>query len=225
MTKLPFLTTISAACENALDIIAVIDSSESVSDEEFGQMLSFLMSYAGRFTISNDVTQFGVVRFGSQASTVVTLGANTDIDTLQQSIGAIQHVAETSSNTAAGIRTALQEFRLNGRFNIPQVMLVFMGGRSSDLAQTTAAASEARAGGIELFSIGIRESVLQSELEAIASDPDEIHIFNVADFSSLNMIQSGLVEGTCNGRNSSLEKALWTLCLFLSFLFSFSSSV
>ena len=199
---------ITAACENALDIIAVIDSSSTVSDEEFGQMISFLMSYVERFTISEDGTRFGVVRFGNQADTVVGLGADTNLDSLQQSIGDIQHVSQSGNNIAAGIAIATEEFTINGRFSAPQVMLVFTDGQSDSLALTAQSASQASRRGIQLFSVGIGDSVLQSELEAIASDPDVDHVFNVNDFASINTILSALVEGACNGRNSNCEELL-----------------
>ena len=179
-----------------------------MSDEEFEQMISFLTTYVERFTISEDGTRFGVVRFGNQADTVVRLGADTDLDSLQQSIRNIQHVSQSGNNIAAGITTATQEFTINGRFSVPQVMLVFTDGQSDSLAQTAEAASEASQSGIQLFSVGIGDSVLQSELEAIASDPDVDHVFNVNDFASINTILSALVEGACNGRNSGHEEVL-----------------
>ena len=164
--------------------------------------------------ISTDMTRFGVVRFGNQANTVVRLGADTNINSLQQSIEEIQHVTQSSSNTAAGITTALQEFRLNGRRNVPRVMLIFTNGISNNPTQTAAAALDARADGIQLFSIGIGGNVLQSELQAIASDPDEVHIFNVADFASFDAILGGLVQETCNGENCSLKEVMH--CLIFS---------
>ncbi|KAL0170697.1 hypothetical protein M9458_035293, partial [Cirrhinus mrigala] len=51
--------------------------------------------------------------------------------------------------------------------------------------------------GIELYAIGVKNAD-ENELRAIASDPDDIHMYNVADFSFLLDIVDDLSNNLCN---------------------------
>lgn len=207
MFMLPII--LIAICENKVDIMLVMDSSSSIITPNFNKMKSFLVTYVSRFTVGKDAAWFGAVRFGDGADVVIGLGDDMDVESLQQSIDQIVHLQE-NTNTAAGIRSATQELNLNGRLNVPQVMLVLTDGRSNNAIDTATAADEARADGIELFSIGIGGNADETELKAIASDPDEGHVYDIEDFEedSFNEILSGLVEETCNGEVSDNDKII-----------------
>ena len=49
-----------------------------------------------------------------------------------------------------------------------------------------------------MFSIGVGDGPDQTELNAIASDPDSTHVFSVDDFNSLNRIIGSLQKGVCD---------------------------
>ncbi|KAJ8270951.1 hypothetical protein GJAV_G00121090 [Gymnothorax javanicus] len=51
--------------------------------------------------------------------------------------------------------------------------------------------------GIELYAIGVKNAD-EYELRFIASDPDEIHMYNVKDFSFLLGIVDSLTKNLCN---------------------------
>ena len=48
-----------------------------------------------------------------------------------------------------------------------------------------------------MFSIGVGNQTDQTELNAIASDPDSTHVFSVDDFNSLSGIIGSLLKGVC----------------------------
>ena len=52
--------------------------------------------------------------------------------------------------------------------------------------------------GITVFSIGVGGGAKQSELNAIATDPDNTHVFVVTDFDSLNQIKGSLQQRACD---------------------------
>ena len=48
-----------------------------------------------------------------------------------------------------------------------------------------------------MFSIGVGDGPDQTELKAIASDPDSTHVYSVDDFNSLSKIRGSLQKGVC----------------------------
>ncbi|XP_049419906.1 collagen alpha-1(XIV) chain-like [Epinephelus fuscoguttatus] len=55
--------------------------------------------------------------------------------------------------------------------------------------------------GIEIYAIGVKNAD-KNQLRSIASDPDEIHMYIVKDFSSLKDIVDGFTINICNSANS-----------------------
>ena len=65
-------------------------------------------------------------------------------------------------------------------------------------------AVRARKNGIHLIVIGVGRSVRQTELQGIASDPDDVNLFGVRDFNALLSIKTQLTSTICNGTSQLL---------------------
>lgn len=72
-------------------------------------------------------------------------------------------------------------------------------GQSNNPAATASEAAKLRAQGVTVFSIGVGSGIQDTELNAMATDPDNTHVFRVTDFSSLNTIKGTLSQKTCEG--------------------------
>ena len=86
------------------------------------------------------------------------------------------------------------------RPGVPNIGIIVTDGRSNNAAATQAAANAARAAGIELFSVGVGSGVSRAELNSMATDPDNSHVFMVDDFSKLAQIKSAFQQQTCQGK-------------------------
>ena len=174
----------------------VLDSSGSILPDSFQNMKEYVGNFVSSFAFSTDGAQFGVVSFSNDAQVDIPLGTdqndfNTALQGLQQLLG--------TTNTAAGINLAIEQFENNGRAGVPMVMFVITDGNSTDRASTMSAAAIARGMGITVFSIGIG-SVDVNELNEIASDPDSDHVFLIEDFTpeSFQQVLSPLVQQICS---------------------------
>ena len=91
---------------------------------------------------------------------------------------------------------------LGDREDVLNVCILLTDGKSADRQLTWDEALAAKKEGIHIVAIGVGPSVGITELEGIASDPDEANVFVVSDFNSLSNVIVPILEGTCNSKSS-----------------------
>lgn len=185
-----------------MDFMFVVDSSSSITPNDFNIQKEFLTEIVKQYN-SSETANFGLVRFSSSASVVIEL-ASVSGEGLIAAINAVPY-EPGSTNTAAGIRLAMQQFILNGRPQVPQVMIVLTDGASNDFDETVKAAQASHQSGIEIFAIGVGGNANEDELKEIATS--ESKVFNVAEFKreSFGAILSDIVRDTCHGKQRERE--------------------
>ena len=89
---------------------------------------------------------------------------------------------------------------------VPNLGIVITDGRSNDEQDTWDEARLAREQGINMIAIGIGSSIKVSELEAIASDPNEMgeNVLQARDFNDLQNLRGRLIETICNSEYMSI---------------------
>lgn len=198
-----FIFSTEPSCQRKIDFMFVVDSSASISRTEFNAQKDFLVEIVKQYntstTSSEPTANFGLVVFSTMASVAIEL-ASLSGEGLVSAINALPYQPGTT-NTAAGIRLALQQFLLNGRTQTPQVMIVLTDGASNDFSATVDAAESTKQSGVDVFAVGIGDNVNRNELEEIATDKGKV--FDVKDFKkeSFDAILSSIVRDTCNGKN------------------------
>ena len=70
------------------------------------------------------------------------------------------------------------------------------------MSDTASEAAKLRDAGVTVFSIGVGSGANEQELKAMATDPDDTHVFIVTNFTSLDNITGTLAEKTCQGKTS-----------------------
>lgn len=67
--------------------------------------------------------------------------------------------------------------------------------------------------------IGVKNAD-ENELKAIASEPQDTHVYNVADFSIMSTIVDGLTRKVCDGveqQDKEINRECFTCCLNFNF--------
>ncbi|RXN05227.1 collagen alpha-1(XIV) chain-like protein [Labeo rohita] len=80
------------------------------------------------------------------------------------------------------------------RSDVPKIVILITDGESQD--DVLLPAQRLRDAGIELFAIGVKDADV-NELRAIASPPEETHVYNVDDFSFMLDIMEKLTRSVC----------------------------
>lgn len=184
------------ACATTIDLMLVLDGSESIDPAEFEAMRSFADSLVGHFTISPADAHAGIVQFASEGQGIIEIGLSSDPAAIASAISAMTQIVGIT-DIQEGIALAQQELTANGRADIPHVILVLTDGVHNEPGDPIAEAEAARSLGTELFAIAVGPGPDIDQLNAIASDPDGEHVFSVGDFEALATILDPLVLVVC----------------------------
>ena len=170
------------------DVMVLIDGSGSVSVPDYETQMTAVQQFLDGFAIGNSANRFGLVQFGNSASLVSGLsGDAAQLSNARSSV--VQDLGQT--NHAAAFGTAANEFALNGRTGVQQVVVMLTDGNpnvptpGNPLAAAIAAADDLKTDGALVFAVGIGNFIDPSTLELYASAPSADYAFSIADFSGL----------------------------------------
>jgi len=185
------------------DICFILDSSGSVK-EDFSQELNFTSSLVKEFPIGPTQTQVGVITFASDAVSEFELNqyaSNIDVEK------AINQITHRGGGTDIG--KALDLARTNCFANArgppyPKIAILITDGVS--VAGAVTAAQSLKSTGVEIYSIGVGNSVNVPELNAIANDPDADYVYRAENFDAITAIKGALVDKVCEGARKRYEE-------------------
>ena len=185
-----------AACATTIDFMLVLDGSESIDPTEFDVMKTFAGSLVDHFTISPADAHAGIVQFASEGQGVIEIGLSSDPGAIATAISTMTQIVGIT-DIQEGIALAQQELTASGRPDVPHVILVLTDGVHNEPGDPIAEAEAARSLGTEIFAIAVGPGPDIDQLNAIASDPDDAHVFSVGDFAALATILDPLVLVVC----------------------------
>lgn len=182
--------------ESPLDLVFIMDSSESVGPENFELMKDFVNALVDRVAVSREATRVGVVLYSHVNVVVVSLQQLIDRTSVKAAVRDMPYLGE-GTFTGNALRSATRLFQAS-RHGVRKVAVLLTDERADrrDAVRLEAAAEEAHGAGIEMFVIGVMNpsnsaySQFQREMKSIASDPDEQHVHLIDDFMNLPSMSS-----------------------------------
>ncbi|KAK2829965.1 hypothetical protein Q5P01_017896 [Channa striata] len=189
--------------ESPLDLVFVIDSSESVGPENFELVKDFVNTLIDQMTLSQEASQIGVVLYSRVDMVVVSLQQHFSSNDVKAAIRNMPYLGE-GTFTGRAIHRARQLFH-GSRPSVRKVALVLTDGQAdtSDIMKFKKTATKAHAEGIEMFVIGVVNKTnplyehFQAKINIIASDPDEEHVFLIDDFRTLPSLENNILTWIC----------------------------
>ncbi|KAK9959388.1 hypothetical protein ABG768_009516 [Culter alburnus] len=179
------------------DIVLLVDGSWSIGRLNFKTIRSFIARMVGVFDIGPDRVQIGLAQYSGDPKTEWHLNSHR---TRSELLEAVANLPYKGGNTLTGL--ALNYILQNNfkpnvgmRPNSRKIGVLVTDGKSQD--DIAVNSQNLRDQGIELYAIGVKNAD-ENELRTIASDPDDIHMYNVADFSFLLDIVDDLTTNLCN---------------------------
>ncbi|XP_063040582.1 collagen alpha-1(XII) chain isoform X2 [Engraulis encrasicolus] len=179
------------------DIILLVDGSWSIGRLNFKTIRAFIARMVGVFDIGIDRVQIGLVQYSGDPKTEWHLNTHKNRAEL---LDAVANLPYKGGNTLTGL--ALNYILLNNfkpnvgmRPKSRKIGVLVTDGKSQD--DIIVNSQNLRDENIELYAIGVKNAD-ENELRSIASDPDEIHMYNVDDFSFLLDIVDDLTVNLCN---------------------------
>ncbi|XP_030613806.1 collagen, type XXVIII, alpha 2a [Archocentrus centrarchus] len=194
--------------ERPMELVFVIDSSESVGPENFEIIKDFVTRLVDRTTVGRNATRIGLVLYSLDVHLEFNLARYVTKQDVKQAIRKMLYMGE-GTYTGTAIRKATQEAFFSARPGVRKVAIVITDGQTDkrEPVKLDIAVREAHAANIEMYALGIfnasdptQDEFLQ-ELNLIASDPDSEHMYLIDDFNTLSALESKLVSQFCEDEN------------------------
>ncbi|KAM4565470.1 collagen alpha-1(XII) chain-like [Fundulus diaphanus] len=179
------------------DIVLLVDGSWSVGRFNFRIIRNFIADIVSPFNIGPDNVQIALSQYSGDTRTEWHLNSHPTKESLLQAVNGLPF---KGGNTMTGL--ALR-FILGNNFqpgvgmrpDARKIAVLITDGKSQD--EVVFSSQSLRDSGVELYAVGVKQAD-NKELELIASDPDEVHMYHVRDFSFLADIVHSLRVNLCN---------------------------
>ncbi|XP_061080709.1 collagen, type XXVIII, alpha 1b [Conger conger] len=196
--------------ESPLELVFVIDSSESVGPDNFNTMKDFVNALIDRLSLGRDATHVGVVLYSHINVVVLNLQQHWHQDDVKAAIRRMTYLGE-GTFTGSAIQRANQIFQTS-RPGVRKVEIVITDGQADrrDLVKLEDAVTDAHEANIEMFVIGVVNQSdpfyldFKDEMNLIASEPVEEHVYLIEDFITLPALESKLLTRICEPEDTSL---------------------
>ncbi|XP_075058737.1 collagen alpha-1(XII) chain isoform X1 [Mixophyes fleayi] len=181
----------------AADIVLLVDGSWSIGRPNFRTVRNFISRLVEVFQIGPERVQIALAQYSGDPRTEWQLNAHA---TKKSLMDAVANLPYKGGNTLTGL--ALNFILQNNlkpevgmRAKSRKIGVLITDGKSQD--DIVIPSKRLRDQGIELYAIGIKNAD-ENELKEIATDPDDIYVFNVNDFNLLTNIVDPLTTNLCN---------------------------
>ncbi|XP_014781113.1 cartilage matrix protein [Octopus bimaculoides] len=182
------------------DVIFVLDSSDSISQQEFDIQLNFVIDIVKNVNvkISANESQVGIYTFASGFVMNIGLGSYSNELSLLKAIRNIRRL-HGSTNTHLALNDVLKNgySKNNGaRTGVHRVVVLITDGQSIYPDDTAKAADALHKDNIEVVAIGVGSDISKEELKKIASKYQEMHL--VKNYKSLQtVLEKQIIKITC----------------------------
>ncbi|XP_064201712.1 collagen, type XXVIII, alpha 1a [Anguilla rostrata] len=200
--------------ERPLELVFVIDSSESVGPENFDLVKDFVNALVDRVPVSREATRVGVVLYSHVATVTVGLQQPFDADAVKAAVRGMPYVGE-GTFTGSALQRAARVLQA-GRPGVRKVAVVITDGQTDrrDAVDLEGAARDAHAGGVEVFVVGVvsrrdpHYADFVAEMNAVATDPDHEHVYMIDDFRTLPTLEGKLLSQICEYVHDTILNAI-----------------
>ncbi|TRZ03072.1 hypothetical protein DNTS_029875 [Danionella cerebrum] len=183
-------------CQNEVaDLVFLIDGSESISEESWTTMITFLLSVVNKLRITPELFRVGIAQFSNIYQKEFYMNEYKDAEGVKSAIRRITQIKE-GTYIGKALRNVVEFFDASKgsrkQSGVPQNLVLITDGVSSD--RVNEAADDLRRLQINVFVIGIGAVSLQ-QLSYIAGSPDRL--FKVQNFNFLNLTTATFVDSLC----------------------------
>lgn len=190
-------------CEAFIDLTLIIDSSGSISPNDFEQGKKAFLDLVSRLNVGTEKAGVAIINFAS----TIELSAQTDVFEFERTelLDQVAGLKQIGTNTATGEALALANSYCQARCRnlaqaIPRVFAVFTDGHSNEGRAAIPAAVALRSSPIEgtIFAVGVGNIGPDgdAELLGIAGDPD--YVMNIASYLDLARVTNAITMKMCD---------------------------
>jgi len=203
-------------CQKPIDLLFVLDSSESVGALNWEKIINFTRKVASKFDVQ--YTRFGVVQYHSSPEMPIPMTSFKDNKTLDDAISNI-YFKPGATRTDLAIMKAIEVFNKAPLRKASRVTIFVVGARSTDLFVSKGKsinatdlikkpAADLQAGPVAVYAAAVSEGLpdneklaFKEELNLLTSTPPIDHIFESPSYDDLlNSKVDEVSQKTCIGK-------------------------
>ena len=170
--------------------------------ENFEKIRQWVANLVESFDVGEERTRVAVVRYSDRPTLEFNLARHKSLEEVKRAAANIRYIGGNTMTGDAISYTTQNVFverhgarpRAKG---IQRVAILVTDGRSQDYVLEPS--KEAAAAGIRVFAVGIGEA-LKVELEEIAAEPKNAHVFHVTDFNAIDKLRGRLRRRLCESK-------------------------
>ncbi|NXD15427.1 CO6A3 protein, partial [Nothocercus nigrocapillus] len=176
------------------DIIFLVDSSWSIGKEHFQLVREFLYDVVKALDVGGNDFRFALVQFSGNPHTEFQLNTYNATQDVLAHIANMPYIGG-GTKTGKGLEYLIEKHLTKAAGSrasdgVAQVIIVLTDGRSQD--DVALPSSVLKSAAVNMFAIGVQDAV-EGELKEIASEPFDMHLFNLENFTALHGIVGDLV--------------------------------
>lgn len=174
----------------------MLDASASVGPENFAQMQSFVRSLTLQFDVNPDVTQVGLVVYGSRVQTAFGLDTHLARAAVLRATSQAPYLGGVGSAGTALLHVydKVMTVQRGARPGVPKAVVLLTGGMGAEDAAVPV--QKLRNNGVSVLVVGVGP-VLREALRRLAGPRDSL--IHVASYADLRYHQDALLEWICMG--------------------------
>ncbi|KAL4222708.1 hypothetical protein ACF0H5_018749 [Mactra antiquata] len=201
-----YISTAQECASEPADVVFVLDSSYSIWPPDFERELQFTDKVIKTFNVgpNDDQSRVSVVTFGHEVWPKFYLNSYFDKSMISSAVKRIRYGEGKTTNTGDALtftRDVMMSERAGGRQNVTKIVIVVSDGRSQKTWFTQEVAKTMQDAGMFIFAISIGFRLDHKELAGIASDPDDLHYFQIDEYSDMAFIKRIIDEKICEVRS------------------------
>ncbi|XP_078356380.1 collagen alpha-4(VI) chain-like, partial [Oculina patagonica] len=188
---------IVSSCVQGVDVAFLMDSSESITDEDFEREKTAVKEIARRFLRASPDSRAGVIMYSGRPELSIDFKSQTSLDNFQSAVDALTHTRSMTRIDLA-LRYAAESLFLNPRSSVSSIAVVMTDGLQTpgpSVEPLGQAVLPLRSKGVRVLAVGVGPRVDRNELKDLVTNQDDV--FQMSSFQELLDKSNQLLEAVC----------------------------
>ncbi|XP_059166958.1 collagen alpha-5(VI) chain-like [Physella acuta] len=179
------------------DIVLVMDSSNSIDDQDWENELQFAADLTKLFTLGPGDVQFGALIYSLEADPLFNLNEFRDARKIEKKLLRARRMKSlTYTGRALNVADTMFEQENGGRSGVKKIVLLMTDGAATSRDRALAAADKLKKKNVVIIAVGIGQEVSVEELTLIASSKEDVVL--AYNFNTLDFIKKKVVDLACS---------------------------
>lgn len=182
-------------CNATLDVVIILDGSNSIITADWYRALAFANTVVDSFNVSATEVEIGALQFSESATQIVPISPYPQV--IKNKISSTRQ-DKLNTNTYDGFKLAQTMFQKEGRATAKgKICILITDGAQNEGLPASIVSNQMKAAGTEIFGIGVGSAIDVAELTSWVSTPIASHYFPVTGFDALQKVLKSIIDNAC----------------------------